>query len=282
MIDIRAPESDFRLQKMEEIYADASGRIDDPHRHNYYTVLLVQNASGKHIIDYNEYRFGKMEVHFVSPGQVHQVALKEKPVGWVLTFSPEFLIQNNISESFISNINLFSSFGESPPLKLDKTIFDRLVGVIMEMETCLPFDLTYRGRALAALLQLFLIYSNNSQSIDARQLDEKNSGVCILRDFKILVESKFSNWHMVKDYSNEMHITPKHLSRTVKEITGLSAKQVIQDRLVLEAKRLLLHTQMTVKEVAYLLGYDEPLHFSGFFKKKVGNSPSEYRSINKQ
>ena len=94
---------------MGDIYVHADGRPDVAHRHNYYTLLLVEEAQGSHLIDYNEYEFGKLEVHLVSPGQVHQVVLKEKPSGFAITFTKDFLIHNNIPEQFISNINLFKT-----------------------------------------------------------------------------------------------------------------------------------------------------------------------------
>lgn len=276
-IQRRKPNINFNLQRMEDIFDNVQGGTDVPHRHDYYTVLFVEQAKGKHVVDYQTYNFSKSEVHFVAPGQVHQVVLTDRPNGWVLTFSREFLMQNRIPESFITNINLFKSFGDSSPLKLDKTTFDRLARTIKEMETCLSVNLTYRVRALGALLQLFLIYCNNSANLDDTQLKEDDSSISIFRNFKNLVELKFTEWHKVKNYALEIHISPKHLSSTVKKVTGKSAKEIIQDRILIESKRLLLHTNMTIKEVAYAVGFVEPLHFSGFFKKRAGTSPSQFR-----
>lgn len=276
-IERRAPNRDFYLEPMGAIYDRAGGQPDVPHRHDYYTVLLVEAAKGRHLVDFKTYTFRQSEVHFVSPGQVHQVVVSEKPQGWVFTFSKDFLIENNIPESFISNINLFSPFGDSPPLKVDRDTFRRLLRIVGEMESCLPMELTYRSRALGALLQLFLIYCNNSTALDSDQLDEESANVCILRDFKDLVATHYAEWHKVNDYASRIHITPKHLSQTVKELTGKTAKEIIQDRLMLEAKRLLLHTELSIKEIAFRIGFAEPLHFSGFFKKKAGLSPSGYR-----
>ena len=276
-IEQRKPSSDFHLEKMETIYERAAGKPDVPHRHDYYTVLFVEKARGQHIVDFQQFDFHNLEVHFVSPGQVHQVATTEKPKGWFFTFSRDFLADNNIPESFITNINLFRSFGHSPPLRIDEDTFYRLLRIVQEMETCLPDGLTYRKRALGALLQLFLIYCSNSSTLDNKQLDEENAGVCLLREFKKLVQDRYQSWHKVRQYADEIHISAKHLSQTVKNITGKSAKEVIQDRLLLEAKRLLLHTAMTVKEVGYAIGFQEPLHFSSFFKKRAGISPTEFR-----
>ncbi len=263
---------------MEHIFEQHGGKLDAPHRHDYFTILFVKRATGKHVVDYQTHYFAEKQVHFVSPGQVHQVNTPEKPEGWVITFSREFLVENNIPESFISNINLFRQFGESPPLVVDEETFGKLARIMSEMEDVLPLDLHYRNRALGSLLQLFLIYCSNSCNLNPTQLDEENSGVCMLRNFKSLIEEHFHQWHKVSDYASEIPVSSKHLSYTAKSLTGKTAKELIQDRLTLEAKRLLMHTELNVKEIAYQLGFEEPLHFSGFFKKQTGQSPSDFRS----
>ena len=267
---------DFLLQKMETIFNQLEGP-DLPHRHEYFTILLVKNAEGSHIIDYQTYLFGKEEVHFVSPGQIHQVLTSSEPKGWVITFSREFLMENSISEAFISNINLFRQFGETPPLKVDTDIFVQLERIIVDMQTIINKGVRYRQRALGALLQLFLIQCTNSCSLNMDQFNEEDSGVCLFRDFKKMVEEKYMDWHQVNQYADAIHITPKHLSATVKKISGKSAKELIQDRITLEAKRLLRYTSSSIKEIAYRLGFVEPLHFSSYIRKQTGRSPSQLR-----
>lgn len=280
-LSLRLSKKDFNLQRMENIYEMAQGKADVPHRHDYYTTVLVDYADGFHSIDYKKYLFDKREVHFVSPGQVHQVINDSQPKGWVITFSKDFLVKNNIPESFISNINLFQRFGETPPLKIDQHTFNRLEIIIREIEACLPLELNYNYRALGALLQVFLIYCNNSKDLNPSQLDEENASICILRNYKQLIDEHYKSWHKVKDYASVMLISPKHLSQTVKNLTGVVAKDHIQNRILLEAKRYLLHTELSVKEIAYEIGFEEPLHFSAFFKKKEGISPSKFRTTTK-
>ena len=274
----RIPAKPFSLQRMEAIYDQAQGAVDQPHRHDYFTVVLVEAARGMHHIDFMDYALGERQVFFISPGQVHQLVATERPQGWVITFSADFLADNAIPQTFIYNLNLFRFFGESPPLHSDATTWARLDRTARDMEACLPQELVYRNRALGALLQLLLIYCNNSCTLDSRQLDEQDAQVCLLRDFKQRVEKQFREWHKVSAYASDISISPKHLSETVRNLTGKTAKAHIQDRLVLEAKRLLRHTEKTAKEIAYELGFTEPLHFSSFFKKQTGQSPTAFRT----
>ncbi len=277
-LEQRRHQGTFDLQNMGDLYLREQGRPDVPHRHAYFTVILIKKAVGEHVVDYRTYPFGAEEVHFIGPGQIHQVKLTDLPEGWVITFTKGFLVENNIPESFITNINLFRQYGDAPPLKVEGETFGVLERIVGEMKQVVSEDLRYRNRALGSLLQLFLIYCSNSCNLDPAQLDEEKNSVCLLRDFKALVERNFARWHKVSDYTSEIPVSSKHLSEVVKSLTGTTAKTLIQDRITLEAKRLLLHTNLTVKEIAYELGFEEPLHFSGFFKKQTGTSPTDFRA----
>lgn len=197
----RSAQRDFFLQRMEVIHQAAGGKADLPHRHDYFTIILVKTASGRHIIDFNEYELKDKQVYFIAPGQIHRLMPSTFPEGWVITFTTDFLVQNDIPLHFLTNVNLFSEYGNSPPLALDEVTFARLAQVALEIASCLPTDLHYRNRALGALLQLFLIYANNACTMDQSQLDEDAKGVCVLRDFKEILERDFRKTHLVKAYA---------------------------------------------------------------------------------
>jgi AraC family transcriptional activator of pobA len=108
----------FVIKTMEEIDEQAGGIADDPHRHNYYTIIWSFTATGTHIIDFKEYPILPQHIFFVSPEQVHQVITHPNPTGYVILFTPEFLEKNSIRNDFIANLKLFQNSDETPPLPL--------------------------------------------------------------------------------------------------------------------------------------------------------------------
>ena len=115
-VNIQKENLSFGISKMEDIYDKRQGKVDEPHRHNYYTVLIINKAKGVHKIDFNTYDLSSQQIFFVAPGQVHQVIESEKSFGFSLVFSNQFLIENSIRLSFIESLNLFQNYGQSPPL----------------------------------------------------------------------------------------------------------------------------------------------------------------------
>ena len=272
------PEKNFGISRMEDIYIKHNGEPDIPHRHEYYTVLLVKKARGKHIIDFQEYDLNPSEAFFISPGQVHQVIEYEQSFGYSMVFSNQFLIENNIPQSFINDLNLFNDYGMAPPLPLTADQLEQLSAYCEEMFTYYHSDKKLRKQAIGAFLKLFLIVCNNSCTLKAEDNPQQvEAGNSLLRNFKDLVDQHFQEWHSIAQYADELNITADHLNRTVKSLIGRTAKEYIQSKLHTEARRMLFFSDLSTKEIGYNLGFSESSHFSAFFKKCDGNSPSEFR-----
>ena len=269
----------FRIQRMEDIYVERNGQTDEPHRHDYYTVLLVKEASGKHIIDFNEYTLSSNQIFFVSPGQIHQVIEEKKSVGYVVLFSAEFLGENNIPCYFIDDLNLFNDHGHTPPLPLNDKEYTRLSGFCEEMIKIQDSEIKYKEQAISSYIKLFLIHGNNACPLQNSNPQNQEAINSILKNFKNLVNENFSKWHQTTDYANELNVTPDYLNRVIKSLTGKTAKEFIQARIIIEAKRLLSFSGLNSKEVGYELGFTEPANFSAFFKKNTGLPPSQFNKI---
>ena len=270
----------FAYRTMEEVHKKLGGKPDVPHRHDYYTVILAKKACGRHIIDYVDYPLLSNMVFFVAPGQVHQVIIQGEPSGDILMFNDEFLAQNLIQSSFIHNLGLFSDLATTPPLQIAHDVFQHLLFLSAKIGEAFALEPSFKFDTIASYLKLLLIECNKF-AVQPLQTDEQSlqSGRNIVGRFKQLLEDHFSRWHKVADYANEMHISSDYLNNVIKTTVGKTAKEFILHRLILESKRLGLHTELSNKEIAYQLGFDDPSHFSKFFKREEGSSFSDFRKL---
>ena len=283
LTDKNGQQAGFILKDMGKIYADSGGKPDRPHRHDYFTILLVEEAQGKHFIDFKEYDFFPHSLHFIHPGQVHQVVATTRPVGWIINFSRLFLFQNGITDQIIDDVYLFKKHGESPPLPVPDGQFNVYQSIVKQIQHYDNLQLAYKAEALGALLKLLLIQSNSHCTLNkAKDLQLIETGNHLVRKFKQLIEIHFKEFHKVSDYADMLSVTSDYLNKSVKSLTGKSAKEYILSRIILEAKRVLLFTEQTNKELAYSLGFEEPAHFSNFFKKYNGISPIDFRNSARQ
>lgn len=276
-VNAKQENASFGISKMEDIYTKRSGKVDEPHRHNYYTVLVVEKAKGQHKIDFNTYELGQHQIFFVAPGQVHQVIEEEKSVGYAMTFSNLFLVQNSIPLSFIDSLNLFQNYDQSPPLMLGEAHFDIIDQFATQIFKLFHSDANMKLLSIGSFLKLLLIECNNSCAINPIESDVDTSGDNLIRSFKKAVNEHYKVEHATTFYASELFITPDHLNRAVKARIGKTAKDYIQARIITEAKRLLYFTDLTAKEIAYELGFNEPGNFSAFFKKHTQLSPSDFK-----
>lgn len=276
-VNPRNEELSFGISRMEEIYAKRDGAADEPHRHDFFTVLVVKRAMGVHKVDFHSYPLGRRQVFFVAPGQVHQVIEEEPSLGFALTFSSQFLIETSIPLAFIESLNLFRNYGESPPLPATQAQFDRIEDLAERTLALFRSESKLRMQSIGAYLKLLLIECNNICSLDPLETHAPMGGSLIVRDFKALVGAHYKSEHSAAYYADQLDVTPDHLNRTIKGKIGKTAKEYIQARIITEAKRLLFFSGLSAKEIGHELGFSEPANFSAFFKKCEGLSPSAFK-----
>ncbi len=275
--------SSFSIKKLEDLYRMKHGESDIPHRHDYYTIIFFEKGEGTHIVDFTEYKIEDNTIYFIVPGQMHQVIPTSEPKGWTMKFTDEFLISNSISDKLINGIYLFNEFGQSPPLSINEIQKSVYLNIIAQIDYFSESLESYTQEAVGALMKLFFIQSNNHCSLqknDNPQLMETTNQ--LLHLFKQLLNKHYTSMHMVSDYASKLNVTADYLNKTVKSITGKSAKDHIQSKIIIEAKRSLLFSEISSKELAYELGFEESAHFNNFFKKITAQTPSEFRALARQ
>lgn len=272
----------FSIARMQDIYRTRSGKVDEPHRHDFYTVLVVIDASGIHKIDFNSYALASNQVFFVSPGQVHQVIENRESEGYAMTFSTQFLIENTIPIAFIDSLNLFHDYGQSPPLEPTAENYEHIVGFAKAIWELYTGEAAMKELAIGAYLKLLLIACNNSCTLPPENEILDISEYRVITAFKNGVNAHYKQEHSTGFYASQLHITPDHLNRIIKSKIGKTAKEYIQSRIITEAKRLLYFSNLSTKEIGYELGFNEPANFSAFFKKCTGCSPSSFKKNEQQ
>jgi len=241
-----------------------------------YSIMWMKTGFRCVCIDQQRFSVQSNSICFIMPGQRVEVEYEDDPSGWILTFSREFFIRQIGEKLVIRNVVLFSSFGEIPKIVLSPKIGDR-VHVIAEMiDELIGSQIPNRESGIASLLKTLLIYCDSRCNI--RQTSESNTHqVHLVSTFKDMVVRYYTRFHRVSDYAEMMNISPKYLNQVVKQVMGVTARSIIQEQLIIHARRDLKFSNDSVKQIAFRLGYAEPFHFSNFFKKKVGCSPSDYR-----
>ena len=131
---------------------------------------------------------------------------------------------------------------------------------------------------IGAYLKLFLIECNGHCSLmPGTNTQSLEVGKSMVQRFKNLVETRFQQWHQVKEYASALNVSPNYLNEVIKSNIGNPAKDFIQHRILLEAKRTAVFTDKSSKEIAFELGFDDPSHFSKFFKSGSGQSLQEFK-----
>jgi AraC family transcriptional regulator, transcriptional activator of pobA len=269
----------FVIQTIESMNGEMNNTSEDPHRHNYFSVIWPFTGSGKHMIDFRDHAIQPDNIFFISPEQVHAIQIESPLTGYLIRFTCEFLETYSIRQDFITNLRLFKSCDDSPPLPVSDSMKPNLLLFCKSMLGAFQSQEEMRFEMVGAYLKLFLIECNTSCTIrPAGNPQNLEVGRTMTRKFKDLVDNHYSEWHQVKDYASELNVTPGYLNEVIKTSIGQSAKEYIQNRLVLEARRLSLFTNQSFKEIGFGLGFNDPSHFSKFFKSSTGRSLQEFKN----
>ncbi len=254
-----------------------SATLSQTHRHNYYMIFLVLEGTGSQRIDFHSYSIQPQSIFLMYPGMVHEWEEDHGLEGYLIFFTDEFFTlrynTNNLFEfPFFNN-----SYGDPYLHFTDSDEFLRMVQL---------FELTYEEynihendslKVLRSYLNIILVeckrryethHTPSKTDLHARRL---------VKEFEQMIDRHFERKHLVKEYAEMLKITPNYLNSICKRITGKSAGEHIRRRIMLEARRMLMHDDRTVSEISHALHFDDNSYFCRFFKKYEGISPDKFR-----
>ncbi|HIA05753.1 MAG TPA: AraC family transcriptional regulator [Flavobacteriales bacterium] len=246
-----------------------------PHRHNYYEIFLFEKGGGTHEIDFNLIAIEDRSIHFVSPGQVHKVNRELDSRGHLILFSRDFFYSNSINQNSLFDIPFLNNNFPEPVINLTGSDYDEILSLILSMKGEYANEQEYQRDVIQSYLNLLII---NCKRLFDKQVGDIGIYNKALQDFKRLLENEFDKNHQVSYYANQVHVSVKQLSAITKKAVGKTALELIHDRIILEAKRLLRYSDHSIKEISFFLNFDDPSHFGKFFKSKQNQTPKEYRT----
>ena len=263
----------FKIRRIEDII-QGSDLYHDLHRHDFYFILSVDSGTGNHEIDFVNYEVVDNSVFLLKPGQVHQLELKAGSRGYLLEFNNEFYHPTNQL-----SIQRLRKASNKNYCKLEKILFNRLQQHLASMF----HEFTARDDGyldvIKANLEIFFIEVIRQSNNEKSEIPTANNYTQErYEEFLELLDKNITQHKQVSDYTELMNLSAYQLNEITKSSVGKTASELINEHILLEAKRYLLATANQVKEIADHLGYEDPSYFTRFFRKHTGLSPESFRS----
>lgn len=268
----------YRVQGSQIQNNDYPHKTELPHKHNYYEMCFFTDGSGAHEIDFVTHSIVSPSIHFLRPGQVHLIKRGQTYRGYLVVFSEEFFNLRFQNLEIIPGYPLVANLKNGPIINLNNEQFDEFHQLIKNIENeLLEMDFDSVEIIISYLKIFFLKLKQNFSKLVANQNEGNSATKNTVYRFNQLVDKYYGQILHVKEYAELLGESPIQLNRAIKSVTGKSASEVIIERLILEAKRLLLFSDLNNKEVAYKLNYEDPSYFARIFRKKTGFTPSGFR-----
>lgn len=239
------------------------------HRHTYFEIMLIEQGGCNQLIDFKNYVGQNYSCYIVCPQQIHLMNRKHSS-GTIVQFT-----EDRISSAELSAALRQLTFYENAAVIFENRpdLFDELQSLVSILSKYLGENEGKSSQVLSHLLQAFISIVLEHSRIKNKSIRVFNKKLLI--DFYLLLEIHYTENVRVQFYIDKLGTTEKKLAETTKKHTGLSPLHVIHNRILLEAKRLLLFEESSHKEIAYQLGFDSPASFSSFIKSKTGLAPIE-------
>ncbi|CAD5251112.1 MULTISPECIES: AraC family transcriptional regulator [unclassified Imperialibacter] len=249
--------------------------LTQPHNHDFYLLLYVDEGGGEHTIDFKTYPISPGSFFLMTPGQVHSWNMKEGTNGYIIFFLPSFY-QMQAQESNLLTFPFFHSLNANPLVILNhsqKVVVDFVLNQMAEEFIANPeTDL----RILRSYLEIVLLKISTNFPTQGEE-DFANNVTFRLRKLEQLIETHFVDLKQPRQYADLMNLSPSYLNAICKQQLGKTLTDMISERIILEAKRLFSFSDLNVGEVSDKLNFSDSSYFIRFFRKHAGLTPEQFK-----
>lgn len=277
--NIQNPKAQFDIIKLEDLYRrkNINHSIELQHRVHFYIIIFFNSGKGNHSIDFTDYKCKQGTLLTVRKDQIHKFSFSDNLKGHLLLFTDDFLVSYLEELESQKTMLLFNELLGTPKIQLKKSEFENINESINRIEEeYLKIADNHslgiiRSELHILISKLFRIKGHKDQ------FDIKKKYLKEFLEFQKLLEKKVNTTNKVKDYAQMLGLSSKTLNTITKSIVNKTAKEFVDETCIKQIKRLLLNSQLSVKEIAYQTGFEETTNFFKYFKRQTSKTPEQFR-----
>ena len=274
--DKQVKQNDLLVERFGAYLNRHEHSLHHAHRHSFYHLVLFTKGSGNHTIDFDRFPVKPYEIYFMIPGQVHSWHFEGDVDGYIINFSDTLFRSFLLNSNYLERFQFFSGVSEESvcylPLEIHEKVTRLFEEILLEKSNSIDGEIDI---VRLLLMQLLLIIDNACKGESKKSIPQQKQ--VLLKNFRRLIDQHYLSIKLPKEYADLLYVTPNHLNALCQDLVGKTAGELIRDRILLEAKRLLTNADMTVAEIADKLNFQDNSYFNRFFKKYVGITPDGFR-----
>lgn len=247
-----------------------------PHRAEFYHIFWVQKGTAEYFIDFEPVKVTGPSFLFVNKDRVQAIDTGSKHDGKLLLFTDNFFGKTEEDAKYLHSTILFNDLLDIPIISVASSPSLQVIFNAIETELTKDND-DYHYHLLHNLLHNLLLLAERERRKQGFKEISKGADLDYTVLFRDLLAAQFKTLKSVSGYASQMNISEKRLTNATSKTMGKSPKTIIDERVMLEAKRLLTHTHLSIKEIGYDLGFEEPTNFIKYFRKHTEKTPIEFR-----
>jgi len=257
-------------------YVRIQDKMNIPHRHNFYHIRLFTKGSGAQTIDFDKFKIQPGQIYFMIPGQVHCWDYTDDLDGYSVNFSENIFRSIGLNPNYLEQFTFFRGIPNDSVIDLKEKALDEVTYYFKHLVDEINNKDSFSMEMVCFdLLSLFISISRHMGIPVNKQSPMQNQNT--LYKFRTLLNKHYVEKRSPKDYAAMLYITHNQLNAVCNNCLGRTAGELIREKIVLEAKRLLVNTDLSISEIADKLNFNDRSYFTKFFKKYTNVTPEEFK-----
>jgi len=274
----------FAIEAIADMCKEVIEKNKSPHLHNYYSIYWIQKGEVIHATNFVEYTIIENSLLFIPADLEHRMIIEKSCIGIAIFFNDAFFNLKENDKREIANSTLFNNADFRSVIQLENYQMPYFKSIIDLIQVEYKNDDIYKTDIIISLIKTLLLiskrlYDNQHQDITEDDISHQNA---IIIQFKNLIDNNFIQLKNVSAYANLLNIQSVFLNEITKKNTGITAGELIRNKIMKEAKKMLYASDLNAKEISYQLGYEDTAYFHRFFKKYTGQTMTEFRTLSRK